>query len=154
MPEWFHSLNSSLSHLDLQKFKVKSGDCLGNSRGNVSCHSEEWRPLSLWQFLLVWLLNFKTCFGVCLFLIVEKSLVKSVIIKLINLIFDLSFFYLSPPSPCLAAVMDCTSGTSFISWLSGIYHYMHMCVFVCVWVCMNSRYQKWTCVSGNRGETV
>lgn len=92
MPEWFHLLSSSWSHLDLQKFKVKSVDCLGNSHGNVSCHSRECRPLDLWQFWFVWLLNFKMCFSVCLSLTIEKSLVKSGIIKLINLILVRSFF--------------------------------------------------------------
>lgn len=33
--------------MDLQKFKVKSVDCLGDSGGNVSCHSEECRPLDV-----------------------------------------------------------------------------------------------------------
>lgn len=42
------------------------------------------------------------------------------------------FFYPAPLLSCLIAVMECTSGWSFISFLPGIYNSMNMCVFV--WV--------------------
>lgn len=60
-----------------------------------------WKCILPWRKVLdVWpcdnlgvllLLNFKICFNICLFLIVEKSLAKGLIIKFINLIFVLNF---------------------------------------------------------------
>lgn len=116
------------------EFTEKSAACLGNSGGNASCRGEKcWMfdPVTIWGFCCWWFSKYVSS-PPC-FLIVEKSLIKGLAIKFLNLIFVLRFsFYPAPLLSRLIAVMECISGWSFISFLPGIYNSMNTCVFV--WV--------------------